>query len=316
METRYSCAILDDYQGAAEKFADWSSLPVTLRVLREHLGEEALVEAIQDCEIVVIMRERTPFSAKLLAHLPHLRLLVTSGMRNAAIDLGAARAAGIRVSGTASSPAPPGELTWALILGLARHLVPENQQLRAGGSWQHTVGTELAGKRLGVLGLGKIGSRVAKVGLAFGMEVVAWSPNLSPDRAEREGVKWVTKEELLETSDVLTVHLVLGERSRGILGEKELRSMKATALLVNTARAAIVEQAALQKALEEGWIAGAGLDVFEEEPLPAEHPFRRLPNVLATPHLGYVSDANYRGYFQEAVEDIRAFLDGRVIREL
>ncbi|MFD9210992.1 D-2-hydroxyacid dehydrogenase family protein [Streptomyces sioyaensis] len=263
------------------------------------------------------MRERTPFPASLLARLPRLRLLITSGMRNAAIDLEAAARNGVTVCGTASNTEPPVELTWALILGLARNLVTENAAIRADGPWQSTLGADLHGRTLGLLGLGKIGTRVARIGQAFGMNVTAWSRHLTAERAAEAGVRLAAgKEELLETSDFVSVHLVLGDRTRGLLGADELRRMRPTAYLVNTSRAAIVDQPALLRALRENWIAGAGLDVFDQEPLPAGHPLRTLPNVLALPHLGYVTRRNYEGYFQQAVEDITAFLAGSPIREL
>ncbi|MFI1431481.1 D-2-hydroxyacid dehydrogenase family protein [Streptomyces lydicus] len=314
------CAVLDDYQGVALSTADWSPLAdaVDVRTLRQPFrSEDEVVAAIGDCEIVVAMRERTPFPASLLARLPRLRLLITSGMRNAAIDLDAAARHGVTVCGTASNTEPPVELTWALILGLARDVVTENTALRAGGPWQSTLGADLHGRTLGLLGLGKIGTRVARIGLAFGMDVVAWSRNLTPERAAEAGVRAAaTKEELLESSDFVSVHLVLGERTRGLLGADELRRMRPTSYLINTSRAAIVDQSALLQALRENWIAGAGLDVFEQEPLPADHPLRTLPNVLALPHLGYVTRRNYEGYFQQAVEDITAFLAGAPIRQL
>ncbi|MEU7371059.1 D-2-hydroxyacid dehydrogenase family protein [Streptomyces hygroscopicus] len=317
---RLRCAVLDDYQDAALAAADWSSVLDTVDVVpvHEHLaGEDAVAEAIGDCEIVVIMRERTPFPASLFARLPRLRLLVTTGMRNASVDLAAAARHGVTVCGTASSSQPPAELTWALILGLARHVVPESTALRNGGPWQSTVGTDLHGRRLGLLGLGRIGAQVARVGRAFGMEVAAWSENLTAERAEAEGVRPAgSKEELLETSDIVSVHLVLGDRTRGLLGARELRRMRPTAFLVNTSRAAIVDQAALAEALREGWIAGAGVDVFEREPLPPGDPFRTLPNLLATPHLGYVTRGNYERFYRDVVEDIRAYLAGEPVRRL
>jgi phosphoglycerate dehydrogenase-like enzyme len=315
-----TCAILDDYQGVGPTLADWSGLAdrLTLRDLRTTFAtQDALVDAIGDCEIVVMMRERTPFPAELFARLPKLRLLLTSGMRNLSIDLAAAKAHGVTVCGTASHPEPPVELTWALILGLARHLVPEVQALRTGGPWQSSVGSDLAGRRLGLLGLGKTGARVARIGLAFGMEVSAWSRNLTAERAAAEGVALAPSlEALLETSDVVSIHLVLGERTRGLVDDAALRRMRPDAFLINTSRAAIVDEAALLAALGENRIAGAGLDVFETEPLPPDSPWRTLPNVLATPHLGYVTERNYRTYFPEIVEDIRAYLDGAPIRVL
>ncbi|MET8180849.1 D-2-hydroxyacid dehydrogenase family protein [Streptomyces sp. NPDC005336] len=317
---RLRCAVLDDYQDVALSMADWSSVldAVDVVPVQKHIADqEAVAEAVGDCEIVVIMRERTPFPASLFARLPRLKLLVTTGMRNASVDLEAAARHGVTVCGTASSSEPPAELTWALILGLARHVVRESTAVRDGGPWQSTVGTDLHGRRLGLLGLGRTGTKVARVGLAFGMDVAAWSRNLTAERAEAEGARLASsKEELLETSDFVSVHLVLSDRTRGLLGAPELRRMRPTAYLVNTSRAAIVDQAALADALRGGWIAGAGVDVFEEEPLGPDHPFRTLPNLLATPHLGYVTRRNYEGYYQQVVEDIHAFLTGEPTRLL
>jgi phosphoglycerate dehydrogenase-like enzyme len=312
------CAILDDYQGVALSMADWSAVQrhADIRVFREPFADEdALVAAVADCEIVVAMRERTAFRATVFERLPRLRLLVTTGMRNAAIDMDAARARGVTVCGTASLGEPPAEITWALLLALARHVVPESAAFRANGPWQSTVGLDLKGRQLGVLGLGKIGRRVAAVGLAFGMEVVAWSHNLTRERTDAVGVRLApTKASLLETSDFVSIHLVLSPRTRGLLGRDELRRMKPTAYLINTSRGPIVDESALLTALSQGWIAGAGLDVFDVEPPPADSPFRSLPNVLATPHLGYVTDANYRVYYGEAAEDVAAFLSGTPVR--
>ncbi|QMU74271.1 D-2-hydroxyacid dehydrogenase family protein [Streptacidiphilus sp. P02-A3a] len=314
------CAVLDDYQGVAQATGDWSRLAGSVAVtsLREHLGDQnELVAAIGDCEIVVAMRERTPFTAELFARLPRLRLLITSGMRNASIDLAAAAEHGVTVCGTASASEPPIELTWALILGLTKHLLPESTALRTGGPWQSTIGTDLHGARLGLLGLGKIGGAVARIGRAFGMEVAAWSQNLTAERAAAQGVRLApSKEQLLAESDVVSVHLVLSERTRGLIGAAELKQMRPSAYLVNTSRAAIVDQAALASALREGWIAGAGVDVFATEPLPADDEFRSLPNLLATPHIGYVTERNYRIYFEQAVEDIEAFIAGAPLRQL
>ncbi|MFJ6750668.1 D-2-hydroxyacid dehydrogenase family protein [Streptomyces sp. NPDC091266] len=314
------CAVLDDYQDVALTLADWSVLDGAVDVRTLGLpfrSEDEVVEAIGDCEIVVAMRERTPFPASLLARLPRLRLLITSGMRNASIDLSAAAGHGVTVCGTGSNTEPPVELTWALILGLARNVVAESTAMRAGGPWQSTLGTDLHGRRLGLLGLGKIGTRVARIGQAFGMDVVAWSRNLTAERAAEAGVTaTATKEELLETSDFVSVHLVLGDRTRGLLDADALRRMRPTGYLVNTSRAAIVDQPALLRALRENWIAGAGLDVFDHEPLGADDPLRTLPNVLALPHLGYVTRRNYEGYFQQAVEDITAYLAGTPVRQL
>jgi phosphoglycerate dehydrogenase-like enzyme len=312
------CAILDDYQHVALRSADWTTLAdrVDVRVLHRHVPDEAeLASLVGDCEIVVIMRERTPFTKSLFARLPKLKLLVTGGMRNAAIDLEAAREFGVIVCGTASRRFPPAELTWALILGLARHVAQESEAFRTNGPWQSTIGTDLCGRTLGLLGLGGIGSRVARVGVAFGMRVVAWSQNLTADRTRSSDTDLAaSKEALLAESDFVSIHLVLSERTRGLLGGADLRRMKPTAYLINTSRAAIVDRQALVQALREGWIAGAGLDVFEEEPPAPDDPLRSLPNVLATPHLGYVSQDNYRTYYGEAVEDIAAFLDDAPIR--
>ncbi len=315
-----TCVILDDYQDAALGFADWGRLAgeVAVSSVRDVLPDEDAVAArLADAEIVVIMRERTRFPASLLHRLPKLRLLVTSGMANAAVDLDAARANGVVVCGTAGSLRPTVELAWGLILALARRIVPENASLRANGRWQDSVGIDLDGRQLGIVGLGRIGSDVARIGQAFGMRIVAWSPNLTAERAEAAGaVLAPSKEALLESSDVVSIHMVLSPSTRGLIGAEALRRMRKAAFLVNTARAPIVEEAALVQALQEGWIAGAGLDVFETEPLPADHPFRRLPNVLATPHLGYVSERNYRTFFGEGLEDIEAWLKGAPIRTL
>ncbi|MEU5655520.1 D-2-hydroxyacid dehydrogenase family protein [Streptomyces sp. NPDC047737] len=314
------CAVLDDYQSVASTAADWSPVAGEVDVVcfADHCAsEDELVTRLSEFDIVVTLRERVPFPATLIERLPRLRLIVASGMRNASIDYAAAERHGVTVCGTASTATPPVELTWALLLGLARGIVTEADALRDGGPWQSTVGADLYGRRLGILGLGKIGSRVAAVGLAFGMDVVAWSANLTQDRADEVGVGLAaSKEELMETSDFVSVHLVLGERTRGLLGAKELGLMKPGSYLVNTSRAAIVDQDALLDVLRRGAIAGAGVDVFDVEPLPAGHPMRSAPRLLATPHLGYVSQANYAAYYGHAVEDIRAYLDGAPVRRL
>jgi phosphoglycerate dehydrogenase-like enzyme len=314
------CVVLDDYQNVATELADWSPVEDTVEVvsLREHLdGEDELAAALATADIVVTLRERVPFPASLLARLPRLKLLIASGMRNTVIDYAAAEAQGVTVCGTASSSTPPVELTWALLLGLARGIVEESNSLRGGGPWQQTVGADLHGRTLGLLGLGKIGSRVAQVGLAFGMRVTAWSQNLTKERADEVGAQLApSKEQLLADSDFVSVHLALGDRTRGLLGPAELALLKPTAYLINTSRAAIVDQDALLAALHEGRIAGAGLDVFDIEPLPADHPMRTTPRLLATPHLGYVSHANYTTYYGQAVENIRAYLAGSPVRQL
>ncbi|MFC7264918.1 D-2-hydroxyacid dehydrogenase family protein [Streptomyces lutosisoli] len=317
---QFRCAVLDDFQNVATAFADWS--PVSDRVevvtFTEHFAtEDELAEAIADFDFVVTLRERVPFPASLLNRLPRLKLLIAAGMRNSVIDYAAARANGVTVCGTQSSSTPPVELTWALLLGLARGLVQESGALRDGGPWQSTVGADLHGRRLGLLGLGRIGGLVARVGLAFGMEVTAWSQNLTKERADEVGVQLAaSKEELLADSDFVSVHLKLGDRTRGLLGAAEFALLKPTAYLVNTSRAAIVDQDALLAALHGGRLAGAGIDVFDVEPLPAGHPMRTAPRLLATPHLGYVSRANYERYYGQAVEDIQAYLAGEPVRIL
>ncbi|WP_405840178.1 D-2-hydroxyacid dehydrogenase family protein [Streptomyces sp. NBC_01518] len=314
------CVVLDDYQNAATELADWSPLKDTVEVvsLREHLDDEGeLAAALATADIVVTLRERVPFPASLLTRLPRLKLLIASGMRNTVIDYAAAKAHGVTVCGTASSSTPPVELTWALLLGLARGIVEEANSLRGGGPWQQTVGADLHGRTLGLLGLGKIGGRVAQVGLAFGMRVTAWSQHLTEERADEVGVQLAaSKEELLADSDFVSVHLALGDRTRGLLGPAELALLKPAAYLINTSRAAIVDQDALLAALHEGRIAGAGIDVFDTEPLPADHPMRTAPRLLATPHLGYVSRANYTTYYGQAVENIQAYLAGSPVRQL
>jgi phosphoglycerate dehydrogenase-like enzyme len=311
-------AILDDYQDAAGRMADWASLPrgVEVVVFRDHLAAEAAVAArLADFDVVVAMRERTPFPHTLLDRLPRLRLLVTTGMRNAAIDLRAAADRGVLVCGTGGLPYPTAELTWALILALARRVPREDRATRRGG-WQETLGIGLNGKTLGVLGLGTLGTRVARVGRAFEMNVVAWSQNLTAERAAAAGATLVERDELMTRADVVTIHLVLSDRTRGLIGARELGLMRNTAYLVNTSRGPIVEEGALIRALEAGAIAGAGLDVYDEEPLPLDHPLRRLPNTVITPHLGYVTEETYRVFYTEALEDVRAFLAGAPVRVL
>lgn len=311
-------AVLDDYQRVALAMADWS--PVTARahvdVFADHVADaDALVARLADYDAVVMMRERTPLPAAVIERLPRLRLVVTTGMRNAVLDLDAARAAGVTVCGTRSEAGAPVELTWALILGLARHLVDEARNLDAGG-WQSTVGTDLNGRTLGVLGLGRIGSAVARIGQAFGMSVVAWSASLTPQRAAEVGVEAVTLDRLLTDSDVVTVHQVLSARTRSLVGRRELSLMKPTALLVNTSRGPIIDTDALVDALRSGSLGGAGLDVFDTEPLPADHPLRSAPRTLLTPHIGYVTQNVYRTFYGDVVEDVVAYLDGEPVRLL
>ncbi len=315
-----NCTLLDDYQNVALSLADWASLQpaVQTRSLHQSVADDdALIAALADSDIIVAMRERTPLTAARLARLPRLKLIVTSGMRNAAIDLDACRARGIAVCGTESSSTPPLELTWGLLLALARHIVPENQALRSGGPWQQHLGIGLEGKTLGLIGLGKIGGGMTKVAQAFGMRVCAWSQHLTAERAAACGATLMPSlPALLAASDIVSLHLVLSARTRHLLDAAALAQMKPGALLVNTARAGLVDQQAMLAALRTGQLAGAALDVFEVEPLPADHPLRQLPNVLATPHLGYVADSNYRRYFTQAVEDIAAWLQRQPLRSL
>ncbi|WP_426501429.1 D-2-hydroxyacid dehydrogenase family protein [Streptomyces sp. D54] len=314
------CAVIDDFQSVATTVVDWSPVTADVEVVSftEHLAtEDEAAAALADFDIVVTLRERVPFPADLFAKLPRLRLLVASGMRNSAIDFDAAKRHGVTVCGTASSSTPPVELTWALLLGLARGIVPEAEALRTDGPWQSTLGADLHRRTLGLLGLGKIGGRVAQVGRAFGMEVLAWSQNLTKERTDEVGATLAaSKEDLLASSDFVSVHLALGDRTRGLIGAAELALMRPSAYLVNTSRAAIVDTDALLAALRAGAIAGAATDVFDIEPLPAGHPVRTAPRLLATPHLGYVSRANYETYYGQAVENIRAFLDGQPVRRL
>ncbi len=315
-------AVLDDYQGVALSSADWRpvtdhpSTPCTVDVFRDHLSEaDALVERLTPYDAVVVMRERTPLPAGVLTSLPRLRLVVTTGRRNPSIDLAAAAAADITVCGTDSLATAPAELTWALILGLARQLVPEATTVRAGG-WQTTVGRDLAGHTLGLLGLGRIGTQVAAVGRAFGMDVVAWSRSLTPERAAQAGAHSASVDEVLSGSDVVSIHLVLGEGTRGLVSERELALLRPDALLVNTSRGPIIDERALLAALERGHLGGVALDVFDEEPLPADHPLRTAPRTLLTPHLGYVTRDVYATFFTGVVEDVTAYLAGSPVRTL
>jgi len=311
-------ALLDDYQGVALGMADWKSLPAgtEVAVFKDHLSDEsAVAKRLADFDIVMALRERTPFTRTLLERLPKLKLLITAGMRNASIDVKAAAERGVLVCGTSGLPYPTAELAWGLILSLMRRIPAEDRATRE-GKWQTSLGLGLNGKTLGVLGLGTLGSRAARVGKAFEMEVLAWSQNLTAERAKEVGATLVTKDELLARSDIVSIHLVLGDRTRGLIGAKELALMKRSAYLINTSRGPIVDEAALVRALGDGTIAGAGLDVFDEEPLPLDHPFRRLPNIVITPHLGYVTDETYRIFYGQALEDVKAYLDGAPVRVL
>lgn len=318
MTGRPRLAVLDDYTGAALDSADWS--PVTSRcdldVYRDTVRGADLVERLRGYDAIVAIRERTPFPRPLFEHLPRLRLVVTFGRVNRAIDLAAATDAGVLVAGTDSSTQPSTvELTWALILALSRQVVRDDRAMRQ-GLWQTGLAGELSGRTLGVVGLGTIGTTVARIGAAFGMRLLAWSPNLDDERAARAGVVRSSKEELLRRADVVTLHLVLGPATRGIIGRREFGLMKPTAYLVNTSRGPLVDRDALVAALGEGRIAGAGLDVYDEEPLPADDPLRRLPNTVLSPHMGFVTAENYRGHFASVVESLVAWLDGSPMRIL
>lgn len=314
---QHRLAILDDYQDVAHGFADWTALErdgVSVTVFTEPFAsQDALVAALAGVNIVIAMRERTPFPRSVLERLPGLKLLVTTGMANASIDVAAAAEHGVTVCGTPGSPNAAPELTWALLLAIARNLPVEENSVRS-GTWQTTVGFELAGKTLGIVGLGKIGRRIAAYGQAFGMDVLAWSENLTDEAAADAGVRKVSKEELFRSSDVATLHLRLSSRSEGIVGEQELRLLGPEGILVNTARGPLVDQDALVRALTEGWIGGAALDVFDEEPLPARHPLLAVPNTVLSPHVGYVTRESYRQFYGGAFEDVKAWLAGSPVR--
>ena len=303
-------AILDDYQNVALSMADWSEVAARadITVFTDHVADQdAVVERLAPFDVVCVMRERTPLPRNVIERLPRLKMIASTGPFNASIDVAAAKERGIYVSTTGGFIESTVELTWALILATARRIVDESRSVRGGG-WQTSVGQQLGGSVLGVLGLGRIGSRVARVGTAFGMDVIAWSTNLTPEAAEQSGVTYVSKSELFSTADVLTIHLVLSERTRGLVGAAEFGLMKPTALLVNTSRGPIVDETALVDAVRSGRIAGAGLDVFDTEPLPADHPLRFLDTVVATPLIGYVADRVYRTFYGEAATKIAAWL--------
>ena len=311
-------AILDDYQGVALKSADWDGLPkdCQVKVFKEHMtGIDTLKKQLKDSEVIIAMRERTPFPRQLLEALPRLKLLVTTGMRNASIDVDAATAYGILVCGTRGGGPSTAELAWGLILSLLRHIPQEFASVKQ-GRWQTTVGIELKGKTLGLLGLGNLGSHMAAIGNAFGMSVIAWSQNLTAERASQFGAGLVAKEELFARSDILSIHLQLSDRTRGLVGRRELGLMKPAAYLINTSRGPIVNEAALIQALKSHSIAGAGLDVYDEEPLPPDHPLRHLDNTVTTPHLGYVTAETYRVFYEDSVSNIAAYLKGQPVRVL
>lgn len=308
-------AILDDYQGVVTSMGPWTRLPgLGITTFRDTLTDrEALVERLAPFDAILAMRERTAFPRALIERLPNLRLLITTGARNRSVDAAALAERGIVFCGTPSFGDPTTDITWGLILNLLRDLPAQQASLRAGG-WQTVVGTGTEGRTLGVIGLGKLGARAAKVGLAFGMKVVAWSQNLTEERAAEVGVTRVDKATLLSTADVVTLHLILSDRSRGIIGAADLAQMKRTAFIVNTSRGPLIDQDALIAALKAGTIAGAGIDVYDTEPLPKDHPILSAPNTMLTPHLGYVTQQNYAAYFNGAVEAIEAFNAGAPIR--
>jgi len=312
-------AILDDYQNVAMKMADWSAISkdVEIKVFNTPLGgPDAVIKSLQGFAVVVGMRERTAFPRKVIEALPDLKLLITTGARNNSFDVKACAERGVIVCGTGSFGSPTTGIAFGLMLELTRRIGFENARLKAGAPWQVTIGRDLEGLTLGILGLGKLGQRSAAVGKAFGMKTIAWSQNLTEDKAKAAGADYVSKDDLFRNSDFVTIHIVLSDRSRGLIGAKELGLMKKTAYLINTSRGPIVDEKALIAALQNNRIAGAGLDVFDVEPLPLDHPFRKMDNVVITPHLGYVSEQNYRKYFPDVVEDIRAWLDGKLVRAI
>jgi len=309
-------AVLDDYQNVALRYADWSPLQgrAEVCVFNDHLSDpQAVVDRLREFDVVCVMRERTPLTAAMLSQLPRMALIVTTAMGNAAIDVEAALKQGAVVCGTGAVHNGTPELIWLHVLALARQLSAEQELLRA-GRWQFGVGCDLDGATMGIVGLGRMGSRVARVALAFGMHVVAWSQNLTPERAAENGARYVDKESLFRESDFVVTCLQLGPRTRGVIGARELSLMKPSAYFINTSRAPLVDEPALIAALRDGRIAGAGIDVFEQEPLAADHPLRSLRNVFITPHLGYVTEAQYRLFYGETVEDIVAWLNGAPIR--
>jgi phosphoglycerate dehydrogenase-like enzyme len=314
---RYRCAILDDYQNVALSAADWSKVSgdLEIEVFNAHLGAaDKVIATLEGFDIVCAMRERTAFPRDVIEKLPQLKLLITTGMRNASIDVAAAKARGIVVCGTPAVGSPTSGIAIGLMLELTRRIGYENARMKAGVPWQTTIGLDLEGLTLGVLGLGKLGARTARIAQAFGMKVIAWSQNLTPEKCQEAGVAYASKEDLFRQADIVTIHLVLSQRTRGLVGAKELALMRPSAYIINTSRGPLIEEAALLAALRGKTIAGAGLDVFDIEPLPLDHPLRKMDNVVLTPHLGYVAMQNYRAYFAGVVDDIRAFLDGKPVR--
>jgi phosphoglycerate dehydrogenase-like enzyme len=304
-------AILDDYQNVALRMADWSALAgrAEITVFNDHLADPvAIVERLAPFDVICVMRERTPLPREILQRLPKLKLIASTGARNASIDMAAAKELGIAVTATGYRSTSTIELTWALILASVRPVIRENEAVRD-GRWQTSIGEELSGKILGVLGLGNIGAPVARIGLAFGMKIIAWSQNMTPEKAETAGATLVSKDELFRQADIVTIHLILSGRTRGLVGAAELALMKPTSRLINTSRGPIVDEASLVKALRSHALAGAAIDVFDQEPLPSQHPFRTMDNVLATPHIGYVTENLYRTFYGDAVTSITVWLD-------
>src|SRR5215213_6914150 len=317
--TRLRCAILDDYLNVALSVADWSKVQdrVDVTVFNQPFSTtEAAAQALKDFQIICATRERTPFPRTMFAALPNLKLLITSGMRNAAIDFEAAKDHGVTLCGTQWGRDPTAPLTMGLILELTRNIGRENARMHAGEPLQKFVGMEIEGRTLGVIGLGKLGTKVSKLAQAFGMNVIAWSPNLTPEKCKEAGVTYASKEELFKNADVITIHVVLGPRSRGLVGRDDLLRMKPTAYIVNTARGPIIDETALLEVLQQKKIAGAGIDVFSVEPLPVDHPFRKLDNMVITPHLGYATEEVFRGHYAQMVEGIDGWLKGDPPRKL
>src|SRR4030088_1889816 len=317
--TRLSCAILDDYMNLALRVADWSKVSDRIDLTgfnQPFASPKAAASALEDFEIVCAMRERTPFPRALFAALPNLKLLITSGMRNAAIDMEAAKEHNVVLCGTQWGRDPTAPLTMGIILELTRNIGRENARMHAGEPLQKFVGMEIEGRTLGVVGLGKLGAKVSGLAKAFGMNVIAWSPNLTPERCKEVGVGYATNEELFSTADIVTIHVVLSQRSRGLVGPEDLARMKPTSYLVNTARRAIVDEAALLETLQQKKIAGAAGEVFSVEPLPVDHPFRKLDNIVLTPHLGYVTEEGFRNHYAQMIEGIDAWIKGEPLRRL
>lgn len=311
-------AVLDDYQGVALELGDWSRIKADHEVVvfRDHIADDdKLIAALSGFDVVCMMRERTPIMKPQIDRLPNLKLIITTGAHNASLDVDAAKTRGITVCGTRSSGHATSELTIGLMLALSRRIVEQHESVRRGG-WQVGLGEDVRGKTLGIIGLGKLGAQVGAIGKALGMNIAAWSQNLTDEKAAAGGAKRLSKEDLFRQSDFITIHYKLSPRSTGIVGAAEIALMKPTAFLINTSRGPLIDEKALIAALEAGRIGGAAIDVYDEEPLPADHPFRRLPRVITTPHVGYVSLENYRDYFREMVEDIEAWLAGKPVREM